>query len=310
MMSSKRIFPLPVRQKQTRQQGFPLRKLTVKQKLFYRKSQRVFSLEYGRYLQKRILWKIVNGQKLANPKRVPQPTVRTLFLNAFHHVEQNKQNLLTKIYHSLLKPSKLPFTKSSPNKMPLLASANARMTTKMKTFHAMVLHKKWQLDNASLVPGMVWPLKSKRVLVAKMRAFKSLSHLVQARNQYVFTKMLQKLWNLQSQTKPSVWSVASGIDSLKAQVLLKAGFVPTYSAGKHVEKHTRFYYPGDWISSDPKQLSLLFHAGPKVVFLKKDPKSRRHVHSIYSKTPFLWAARFYQTKYMNPNKTKKSFFIL
>jgi len=107
-LTYKQSYPLASRgakSKLASQQGFPLRKLTLKQKAFYRKIQRQFSLEYGKYIQKRILWKVV----------------------------------------------------ASGGRNPFVG--------KFKTFHSMVLNKKWLVDNMTLAPGVVWPYKNKKFLV-------------------------------------------------------------------------------------------------------------------------------------------------
>ena len=252
-LTFKRQYPLAVRGanlKQTRQQGSPLRKLTLKQKGFSRKTQRVFSLEYGKYLQKRILWKIVSTN---NPISFPKT-----------------------------------------------------LLTKFKTFHSKILSKKWLLDNMTLAPGVVWPLKNKKYLVAKMRAFKTLSHLVQARNLKVLIQTIQKLWNLQA-TKPSVWTVASGVDSLKAHVFLKSGLIPTGAAAQTVRPLSKtlslrkqtFVYPGDFCSfdSNPAFLwSLLFSSGPTTLFQikKKNLRVYKRPTSIYTGSLFQWVAFFYK----------------
>ena len=268
-LTFKRQYPLATRGanlKQTSQQGSPLRKLTLKQKGFYRKTQRVFSLEYGKYLHKRILWKIVSTNR----------------------------------------PTSFPKT----------------LLMKFKTFHSKILSKKWLLDNMTLAPGVVWPLKNKKFLVAKMRAFKTLSHLVQARNLKVLIQTIQKLWNLQT-TKPSVWGVASGVDSLKAHVLLKSGLAPTRSAANALSapraqaasqlpetlstRKQTFVYPGDFCSfdSNPAFLwSLLFSAGPTKVFQikKKNRRAAQSAHkrptSIHTANLFQWVAFFYKNGHL------------
>lgn len=366
MLTNKRLYPLPVRQKQTCQQGNPLRKLTLKQKGFYRKNTRVFSLEYSRYLQKRILWKILTkrtnstkiqhhslqskgssfGALLHKTVDTQQPRkglsiAKTLLLGKFKEINfrsTKNETLLKKVQACLLKTQQKKFLKESKKHYKMLnwgknqVAKNQDLTTKFKTFHAMVLTKKWQFDNASIVPGMVWPLKSKRVLVAKMRAFKTLSHLIQARNLKQVIQMLQKLWNSQNITKPSVWSLVGGIDSLKNQVLLKSGLVASVGAvrqhpkafafnGSESNKKHMFYYPGDLICSQSQPSEIfgeLFSTGPKTVFVKnakrnlglgrKNFRTSRYPCSIYSNKPFQWLANFYQNGYLfkkSPKLTKQ-----
>jgi hypothetical protein len=276
-----KLFPFATTMKKPTQQWNYLLKLSAQKKRLFKSKTRFFSMEFGRSLPKRVFWQIAQSSLKEN---------NNLYAN----------NLQTTQY------------KTNGN-----ALSNVSLLTKFShnwtVFRSLFFGKMWMLNNPALVPGVVWPVKSKKILVAKMRAFKALSHLTGKGNLSFVVRNAQKLWTSKSYTKPSLWFLASSLDSLKANYLLKNGFVPTVQTAHHWisygkilyngfldKKSMRFYYPGDFIQvTKENSLNAFFNSGPRFQSLST---SKKNGISIYTKNAFLWVSPFFKTK-------KSSFFM-
>lgn len=305
-----KLFPYATTVKKPTQQWNHLLKLSAQKKRFFKNKTRFFSMEFGRSLPKRLFWQI--AQTPFDEKNLGLGTV-----NSF----QTKSSFPQFFTH----PRFAGFEKFQHN---------------WTIFRSLFFGKMWMLNNPSLVPGVVWPVKSKKILVAKMRAFKALCHLTGKGNLSFILRNTQKLWASTNNTKPSLWCVASGLDSLKANSLMKTGFVPTFQTGFHWisygkvsmngfvdKKGLSFYYPGDFIQISKKTVfSSLFNSGPRFQSLAI---SKKNTNSIYTAKTFLWLSSFFKSrkfpflaqkklKYTNVsqkpkkyfNKLKHSFFYL
>lgn len=131
-------------------------------------------------------------------------------------------------------------------------------TQSWTVFRSLLFGNLRTLNNPSIVPGSVWLVKRKRLLVARMRAFRAMRHLLGNSGLKFVNQTFQKLWKLSAQTTPSLWSLARGIDSLQTSVFLKSNFVSTLTAasnlisqgncslnGRPIQKSRSFIYPGD-----------------------------------------------------------------
>lgn len=285
-----KLFPYATTMKKPTQQWNHLLKLSPQKKRLFKSKTRFFSMEFGRSLSKRIFWQIAQSRFNENNPLLPNVSQTT----------QTKPNAKTLSQVSF-------FTKFSHN---------------WTVFRSLFFGKMWMLNNPALVPGVVWPVKSKKILVAKMRAFKALSHLTGKGNLSFVVNNAQKLWTSNSNTKPSLWFLASSLDSLKANYLMKSGFVPTLQTGHHWisygnvlyngfldKKSMRFYYPGDFIQvTKESSLNTLFNSGPRFQSLST---SKKNGSSIYTKNAFLWVSPFFKAKnasFIIPKKTKHTYF--
>jgi hypothetical protein len=285
-----KLFPYATTAKKPTQQWNYLLKLSPQKKRLFKSKTRFFSMEFGRSLSKRIFWQIAQSNLKEN----------NVYANNYQTTEtpQNEKTLCQVSLH----------TKFSHN---------------WTVFRSLFFGKMWMLNNPALVPGVVWPVKSKKILVAKMRAFKALTHLTGKGNLAFVMRHAQKLWTSQSQTKPSLWFLASSLDSLKANYLMKSGFVPTLQTGHHWisygnvmyngfldKKSMRFYYPGDFIHITKEySLNILFNSGPRFQSLAT---SKKNGSSIYTKNAFLWVSSFFKTKnssFLCIKKTKHTNFL-
>lgn len=305
-----KAFPYAVVQKQALQQWNPLMKLSSERKRFYKKKSLFFSIEYGRSLNKRILWQVATPAFINSPFVPAQNVAKDLkiqgrrFLN-LKGIQANKPNHVYKM--KSLKPS-------------------SSFQYSWSLFRSLFFGKIWILNNPSLVPGVLWLTKSKKAQVAKMRAFAAVSDFVGKVNRRTLLQKMHKLWvgPLCFQTKPRIWSLVSGFDSLKSTVLLKSGFVPTTLIGSSFllsekaslngfvpQKHAGYVYPGDFFSVHPvngllslsKTLGQIFSYGPgkKVSVFEK-----AYWYSIYTMKPFIWLAGFYTYGKSRCYKKKKS----
>ncbi len=285
-------FPFATSQKNPRQTWNSLLKLSLSKSNMSKKKSRFFSMEYGRPLSKRVLWQMVIPVNM----------------------------------HFLRKPYSFSL-KSDFNEKAIISlhqftqNAFSMFQANWALFRSVLFGKMWLLKNPSLVPGVVWPTQQKKHLVTKMRAFQALTHLLGKKNHTFVVHNLQKLWNLSNPTKPGVWSLASGIDSLQIHGILKSGFVTTIPMASHwlksgfvrvneslLHKSNGFCYAGDFLRFwNPHEflqtrnlLGELFLAGPlksnltgsKIILAKTQiPKV-----SIHSAKSFLWFNNFF-TKY-------------
>lgn len=314
-----KIFPYAAVQKKGNIQWNPLAKLSYNRKRFFKNKSRFFSMEYGRSLSKRILWQI------AVPE--PNPFLQQNFIfneepcvPCTQDAKQKKMKRTQKKVHTKeynlkfqsIFPKKKGF-QAYPQKTKLISVyyrntvlPNHPFSQTWVTFRSIFFGKMWVLNNPSLVPGVVRPVKSKKILLAKLRAFKGLTHLVGNSNQKVLVKFLNKLWNLSPKTATSLWSIASGLESLKTAVLIKSGFLLTIPAvfdnlsrgaifinGEgplgSSQKSLSFSYPGDILKMNNK-LEKLFIYGPTT---KKTETEKNVIYSIYLIKPFLWLSSFY-----------------
>lgn len=281
-MNKYKLFPYATTMKKPTQQWNHLLKLSPQKKRLFKNKTRFFSMEFGRSLSKRIFWQIAQTGFKENNN----------FLANF---------LFSKKHNSNTNPTLPGFTE--------LAKFNQNWTV----FRSLFFGKMWMLNNPSLVPGVVWPVKSKKILIAKMRAFKTLCHLTGKGNLSFVVRNAQKLWTSTNNTKPSLWFLASSMDSLKANYLMKSGFVPTIQTGHHwisygnvllngfVHKKNRsFYYPGDFIQVAKGNIfSTLFNTGPRFQSLSI---SKKNINSIYTAKAFFWVSPFFKNN-------KSSFFV-
>lgn len=286
-----KLFPYATTMKKPTQQWNHLLKLSPQKKRLFKSKARFFSMEFGRSLPKRIFWQIAQtGFKKDN----------SFLTNSF----QIPQTRFKKDKNNTLLPKVSTFTKFSHS---------------WSVFRSLFFGKMWMLNNPALVPGVVWPVKSKKIRMAKMRAFKALCHLTGKGNLSFVVSQAQKLWASTNRTKPSLWFLASSMDSLKANYLMKSGFVPTIYTGHHWvsygnilhngfldKKSMRFYYPGDFVQiTKENSLTAFFNSGPRYQSL---PTSQKNGVSVYSTTAFLWLSPFFQKKISPFFKTKKSSF--
>lgn len=142
-------------------------------------------------------------------------------------------------------------------------------------FRSLFFGRMWMLNNPSLVPGVTWPVKSKKFLLAKMRAFQTLSHLIGKGKKSFFLKNFMKLWNLSSPTLPFLWSFARSLDSLKSSVCVQSGMFSNLPEsfqqlaslkvqlnGWTLHKSQRFQYVADFWTKHPLEFILKWKASP------------------------------------------------
>lgn len=185
-------------------------------------------------------------------------------------------------------------------------------------FRSVFFGKMWILNNPSLVPGVVWPMKSQKGGVAKIRALKALSHLIGKKQKKWLLENFQSFWNLSHQTKPMLWTFASSLDSLKTNVLLKSGWAGTVPAAFHLVTHQKSVWNGFF----PEKTFGFTYFGDCVQFFPKNPKNFETFLSemlTYGLTkqgslnlmkPFLWFVPFFQNqKKSSFSKNKTSFFF-
>ncbi len=285
-----KLFPYATTIKKPTQQWNHLLKLSPQKKRLFKNKTRLFSMEFGRSLSKRIFWQIAQTGFKENNN----------FLTNFLFLQ--KQN------NEYTKPT-----------LPGLTEL-AKFSQNWTIFRSLFFGKMWMLNNPSLVPGVVWPVKSKKILIAKMRAFKTLCHLTGKGNLSFVVRNAQKLWTSANNTKPSLWFLASSMDSLKANYLMKSGFVPTIQTGHHWisygnvllngfvhKKSMSFYYPGDFIQVTKGNIfSTLFNSGPRYQSLSI---SKKNTNSIYSTKTFIWVSPFFKNKkssFLTTQKPKKT----
>lgn len=181
-------------------------------------------------------------------------------------------------------------------------------------FRTGLFGKMWILNNPSLVPGVVWPAKSKKILLAKMRAFKALSHLTGNIQQKRMLSLFRKFYDLSMQTTPFLWSVARNLDSLRFNFVLKSGFVSTLPSARHSVNSAKwlwngtipfktigFTYPGDFVQNCAKSsqdytkvFSELFCTGPSTMNSKA---TQGTMVSLYKLKPFFWCTSFFHTSH-------------
>lgn len=226
-----------------------LKKLSYKQKKKYKQMNRLFSLELGRALPKRVIWQIST-----------------------------------------------PFAQNSE------MLGKIQKTNSWSMFRSAFFGKMWLLNNASAVPGVVWPTKSKKFLVAKMKAFKAFSLSTGGLNQKFLVKNLQKAYaqSFHSSNQSFLWKMASSFDSLQSSFFLKTGFFGTFTAtgdalrfkkilfnGSIHLKEKSFMYPGD-LSFFPEKSNFFAQAFSQGPLSSKKP--------IYATKPFLWlCTNFYKS---------------
>jgi hypothetical protein len=190
-------------------------------------------------------------------------------------------------------------------------------------FRSLFFGKMWMLNHPSLVPGMIWPTKSKKVLLAKMRAFKALCQLVgKARKRFIM-KHFQKSSALSGSTQPMIWSFASSLDCLGPNFLLKCGYYPTLSPAIQSVSHSQwmlngflsskrlnFVYVGDFFQMTPHTMKL-----PSLMFSNLFTlHSGKHLCSqkgqcFFKTKPVFWLSSFFMdpVKQISEKKSVKQF---
>jgi hypothetical protein len=239
-LRQKKAFPLATSLKKANQQWNPMRTLSKAEKKLFKNKFSFFSMEYGRSLPKRLLWQIAIAKPGTNPGEVDSGVTHESF--SFSNGVAAEVNLKQK-KNSRPGPPVTPFQQN------------------WAVFRFVFFGKMWMLNNPSLVPGLVWPVKRKKTVLAKLRAWKAMSQLVGQSNLHFLKQNLQKLWNLPSHLIPSLWSLASGLDSLKTNLVLKSGLAGNLPSAYHLvsrghyflnglpcKKSLGFNYPGDVIS--------------------------------------------------------------
>nr|YP_009944749.1 ribosomal protein S4 [Ankistrodesmus falcatus]QMS48918.1 ribosomal protein S4 [Ankistrodesmus falcatus] len=173
----------------------------------------------------------------------------------------------------------------------------------------------WMLYDPSLVPGITWPVKHKKMLLAKMRAYKALSQLMGKPQKKYLATNLQKFASISNQTTPILWSIAGGLESQKTSVLVKSNFVCTLPAasysisignftvnGQTMQKSLGFNYAGDILSynvmanNDSENLAgkkQSFSSFFSKVFSYGPLKSTGSPIPMNAVQPFLWLSSFY-----------------
>ena len=303
ILHKKKAFPLATHLKKTDQQWDLGRKLSFKEKRLFKNKIKFYSMEYGRSLSKKLLWEIATVSS-RNDEHISQ-----LFSFSPQKTEKKGTNLEDSIPQRIA-----PFQQS------------------WTLFRSIFFGKMWSLNNPSLVPGLVWPIKSKKTYLAKLRAWKALSQLTGKTNLKYLKNNLQMLWNLPTHLVPSRWSLAAGLDSIKTSTLLKSGWVVTHPTafneiscghyslnGVRSNKSLGFNYPGDFFSmsflesipktnmpimenmSTQKSSPFFSHQSIKtaLVFGKLFNSSPARIFkqqnlSQSSVLPFLWTSSFYQ----------------
>lgn len=233
-----------------------LLKLSTKQQNTYKQKNRVFSLELGRSLPKRVVWQV-----------------------------------------------SVPFFKNHAVFEKILKSSS------WSVFRSAFFGKMWLLNNASVVPGIVWPTKSQKSLIAKMKAVKALRLTLGSLKSGLFIKHLQKVYaqSFSAAHQSSLWKMASSLECLKASFFTKLGFFQTPASAKnmirlnlgsgegfHVGNSQMFVYPGDFNMLTKKSdfFAQIFSTG-----------SGMHNHSVYANQPFLWLSHnFYNLRRVYPKK--------
>lgn len=233
-----------------------LLKLSAKQKNTYKQKNRIFSLELGRSLPKRVVWQL-----------------------------------------------SVPFFKNHTVLEKILKSCS------WSIFRSAFFGKMWLLNNASVVPGIVWPTKSQKSFIAKMKAMKALRLSLGYLKTGKFIKHLQKIYS-HSFSKPwnsSLWDMASSLESLKGSFFVKHGFFQTPATVKNMLRSNHnsspgfpignskmFVYPGDFNTFPEKSefFAQTFSMGPLM-----------QNNSVCANPPFLWLSNsFYNPQRVFPKK--------
>lgn len=266
-------FPYGVINKHSHTSWRFLNKFTPNQKSKFKQKNRLFSLELGRSLPKRVIWQTALA-KNAN---------------------------LGNIINNHNKPITL---KLNPN-------------YSWRVFTSAFFGKIWLLNNPSAVPGIAWPTKSKKILLAKIKAFKALSLSAGKLKTAFIIKNLQKFYknSFSVQSISTLWHMAGSFDCLKNTFFYKLGFFASVQSAFHKTRSNtvlfngfsnnqslNFVYPGDFVTITEKSIfTELFSFGKKTNY-----------SSIYTVKPFLWLSTFYKpmSKY-NKQKVynKKSIFL-
>jgi len=277
-------FPYATVQKRKTQPWTSLLTFSVEKKRLWKNQTRLFSMEYGRALSKRLFWQMALRKHFETSKN-----------------PLNSKKLLNQQWIPLQHPWGL--------------------------FRSIFFAKMWLLNNPSLVPGVVWPVKSKKIHLAKMRAFQALSHLTGKNSRDFVLRILQKFWNLSKQTTPSLWSVAQGLESLKTHYLMKSGLVRSIPVASHwiqqgkiivnglLTSQTRsFQYPGDLMvvqSLDKFNNYCFFETLLAYGILKpgrhsqaKDTNLNGSI-SVYTVQPFLWLHGFFSQQCRHHTKVRR-----
>lgn len=288
-----KIFPLATTQKKPTNQPWNYLPKKNSKKLFKQKS-RFFSMEFGRSFSKRILWQIavshsfINNPNALSTTKIQQKTWKTIF------------------------PGNLDYSQAQISKTLLLDKKFGPYQQSWKAFRTILFGKMWMLYDPSLVPGIAWPVKQKKILLAKMRAFKALSMLVGKPPLKYLTQNLQKCSQISGQTTPILWSITGGLDCFKANVLVKSNFMGTFQAGNHSmsnnnfsvngisqQKSLGFNYAGDIISYNSTHLSEKSLQNPRYFFgniFKYGPmKKTSKTTAANALKPFIWLSSFYNT---------------
>jgi hypothetical protein len=280
-------FPLATSQKKATQLWSSLLKLSVQRKRFYKNQMRFFSIEFGMSLPKRLFWQMA----------IPQ-TFQISQFGAF------KKTQFKKTFSGFLQKTK-------------------SLGQPWNVFRSLFFGKMWILNHPSLVPGIVWPTKSKKMGLAKMRALKALFHLTGKEQKKFLFDNFQKIWSLSHQTKPMLWTFASSLESLRTHFLLKSGWVGTVPAAFQFLTHNKgtwngfcsqkafgFAYLGDFVQLSQKNpivfdsflSELLTYGWTKQGSL--NPQTPMH-----QMKPFLWLFDFFKNQKKSKIFQKKTTFF-
>lgn len=236
-----------------------LLKLSAKQKNIYKQKNRIFSLELGRSLPKRVVWQV-----------------------------------------------SVPFFKNHTVLQKTVKSCS------WSVFRSAFFGKMWLLNNASVVPGIVWPTKSQKSLIAKMKAMKALRLSIGSLKTGKFIKHLQKVYShsFSKARNSSFWDMASSLECLKGSFFVKHGFFQTSACVKNMLRYNQktspgfpignsntFVYPGDFNTFPEKSdfFAQTFSTGP---LMQKN--------SVCANQPFLWLSNSFYNPYGALPKKKLS----
>lgn len=216
-----------------------------KVKKVYKYKSRFFSMEFGRSFSKRILWQIAVSKPSFNIQ------------DSFYYTTN------TKIGDTVSTKNNMEMKSFLGQKTISLDKKIQPYQQSWKAFRTVLFGKMWMLYDPSLVPGITWPVKHKKILLTKMRAYKALSQLVGKPQKKYLTTQLQKFASISNQTTPILWSIAGGLESQKTSVLVKSNFVCTLPAASHsitkgdfnlngqtLQKSLGFSYAGDILFSN------------------------------------------------------------
>lgn len=281
------------------QQWNPLRRLSKVKKRIFRSRNRLYTIDFRFPLSKEIFLKIIK-------KKAILPVLKS------YKNSKILSNSSTKWQKSLLKKSSLfskPFSfaknlQIAKNlQMPQNAFNYGRKAYSLNVFRFVFFKKNWILYNPSLVPGIVRPFKFKKKILLKIKALKGLHNLIGNLSLNFLRFLLKKSINMSNAVVPILWNLPRTVDSLKATVFLKLGFVFTIPIalalisqkqvsinGFKKSQIQSLTYPGDYLTFQTQSLPIfdsLFKIDSVSKYLNHSNrclrrfKSRKHKKNLF-----------------------------